>query len=94
MYLLQATDKTKEIAQKTIIELDNKLMEKVLSHVNQEFATMTEPLTSIDLKDKVARSIEKYKAQLLVPVTKENGMLLTKAFNDIRYEAVLNKCQY
>ncbi|MFS2462503.1 hypothetical protein AAH113_12790 [Parabacteroides distasonis] len=94
MYLLQATDKTKEIAQKTIIELDNKLMEKVLSHVNQEFATMTEPLTSIDLKDKVARSIEKYKAQLLVPVAKENGMLLTKAFNDIRYEAVLNKCQY
>lgn len=71
MYLLQATDKTKEIAQKTIIELDNKLMEKVLSHVNQEFATMTEPLTSIDLKDKVARSIENIKLSYWFPLQRK-----------------------
>lgn len=94
VYLIQATDKTKEITQNALIEFDNKLMEKVLSQVNQEFAAMTEPLTSVDLKDKVTKSIEKYKTQLLVPVAKENGMLLTKAFNKIRYEAVLNKCQY
>ena len=94
MYLIQATDKTKEIAQKALIEINNKLMEKVLSQVNQEFTTMTESLTSVDLKDKVAKAVEKYKAQLLVPIAKENGVLLTKAFNEIRYEAVLNKCQY
>ena len=94
MYLIQATDKTKSIAQNALIELDNKLMEKVLSQVNQELAVMTEPLTSVELKDKVAKSIEKYKNQLLIPVAKENGILLTKAFNEIRYEAVLNKCQY
>lgn len=69
-------------------------MEKVLSQVNQELAVMTEPLTSVDLKDKVAKSIEKYKNQLLIPVAKENGILLAKAFNEIRYEVVLNKCQY
>ena len=80
--------------QKALIEINNKLMEKVLSQVNQEFTTMTESLTSVDLKDKVAKAVEKYKAQLLVPIAKENGVLLTKAFNEIRYEAVLNKCQY
>ena len=61
MYLIQATDKTKEIAQKALIEINNKLMEKVLSQVNQEFTTMTESLTSVDLKDKVAKAVEKYK---------------------------------
>ena len=47
-----------------------------------------------EIKEMIIASVERHKAENVIPVAKENGTILSKAFNAVQYEVVLNKNQY
>ena len=94
IYIIQATDETKEQALKVLEDLNNRIMEKTLRQVKQEVSHVLESLSLDEKNEMIKASVERNKAENRMLVVKENGAMLSKAFNAIRYEVVLNKNQY
>ena len=94
IYIIQATDETKEQARKVLEDLNNRIMEKTLSQVEQEISQIADSLSPDEIKGMILASVERHKAENVIPVAKENGAILSKMFNAVQYEVVLNKNQY
>lgn len=94
IYIIQATDETKEQARKVLEDLNNRIMEKTLSQVEQEISQIAESLSPDEIKEMIIASVERHKAENVIPIAKENGAILSKAFNAVQYEVVLNQNQY
>lgn len=94
IYLIQATDETKELARKAIENVNDKIMSEAISRMQHELSQITEPLPVNVLTEKIKKSIEQHREQCTFTIAKENGAMLARAFNSVRYEAVLNRNQY
>ena len=94
IYIIQATDNTKEQARMVLEDLNNKIMKKTLAQVEQDLSHIAESLSPDEIKTMIITSVKKHKEANNIPVAKENGAILFKAFNAIQYEVVLNKNQY
>lgn len=94
IYIIQATNETKELARKALEDLNEKILNKAISETQNELSQMTESLKADVLQDKIINLIKKHKDEYTIAVAKENGAMLAKAFNTLRYEVVLNINQY
>ena len=65
-----------------------------ISETQNELSQMTESLKADVLQDKIINLIKKHKDEYTIAVAKENGAMLAKVFNTLRYEVVLNINQY
>ena len=97
IYLLTPTSETRIIAQEAVKVFNEKANERTRSSILDE---MNRQLSNIqianqdELPKKLEAIAEKAKFDILKQVAKENGVLLKKAFEGLRYEAVLNKQQF
>ena len=94
IYIIQATNETKELARKALEDLNEKILNKAISETQNELSQMTESLKADVLQDKIINLIKKHKDEYTIAVEKENGAMLAKVFNTLRYEVVLNINQY
>lgn len=94
IYIIQATNETKELARKALEDLNEKILNKAISETQNELSQMTELLKADVLQDKIINLIKKHKDEYTIAVAKENGAMLAKVFNTLRYEVVLNINQY
>lgn len=97
IYLLKATDKTREDVQKAIKEINIKTSERIKKNLNQELQkhlTNLESSTKEDVEKNLKDVIDKIKNDYTIQVAKENGLKLKQKFESLRYEGILNKQQY
>ena len=85
-----ASNETKELARKALEDLNEKILNKAISETQNELSQMTESLKADVLQDKIINLIKKHKDEYTIAVAKENGAMLAKVFNTLRYEVVLN----
>ncbi|HCE58366.1 MAG TPA: hypothetical protein DER09_11175 [Prolixibacteraceae bacterium] len=97
VYLLKATDETKLIAQNSIKILNKKISEKVNAKMMTEVQKRISGL-QISNQNKIQMEIknivDKIKSDFTIEAAEQNSTMLRTAFEGLRYEAILNKCQY
>jgi hypothetical protein len=97
IYLLTPTSETRKIAQEAVKIFNDKANERTRSNILDE---MNKQLSSIqisnqdELPKKLESIAEKAEIDIFKQVAKENGELLRKAFEELKYEAILNKKQF
>ena len=94
IYLIQATNETKESVRKVLEDLNEKIFNKAISEAQNELSQITEPLKADVLQEKIINLIKKHKDACTIAVAKENGAMLAKVSNALRFEVVLNINQY
>lgn len=94
VYIIQATNETKEPVRKALEDLDDKILNKAISEMQNELSQITESLKADVLQEKIINSIKRHKEECTIAVAKENAAMLSKVFGAIRYEVVLNINQY
>lgn len=97
IYLLKATDKTREDVQKAIKDINTKTSERIKKNLNQELQKHLinlESSTKEDVEKNLKDVIDKIKNDYTIQVAKENGLKLKQTFESLRYEGILNKQQY
>lgn len=97
LYLIKPTDDTREVVQNSIKEMNTKTNEKIKNNVMSELTKRfdgVEISSEDDFKEKTKKIIDEIKVDYSIQVGRENGQSLKKAFNGLKYEAVLNKNQY
>ncbi|CAN0599147.1 unnamed protein product, partial [Ectocarpus sp. 12 AP-2014] len=83
IYLLKATDKTREDVQKAIKDINTKTNERIKENLNQELQerlTNLESSTKEDVEKNLKDVIDKIKNDYTIQVAKENGLKLKQTF--------------
>jgi hypothetical protein len=97
LYLLKPTNETKDAVQQIIDEINDKINESTKTILIEQLSTQLSEIISNnteEVNEKVRTIAEKIKLENMMKITKENGKRLSKTFDNLRYEAVLNKQQY
>lgn len=97
IYLLKATDKTREDVQNYLKEINDKTNERIKANLNTEIQKHLSNLQGSD-KEKVEKNlkdvISKIRSDYQIQVARENGQKLKQNFENLRYEGILNKQQF
>jgi len=97
VYILKPTDKTRmevQNALKTINEKTNERLNSIIiDEVKKQFSGL-HVANQEEMQEKLKTSVEKVRSENMIQVARENAHLLKKSFEDLRYEAVLNKHQF
>ena len=77
--------------------LNEKIHEKIKTNMTDEIQKRFSELqisNQNNLQGEMKSVVDKIKSDFTVQVAKQNSSVLKTAFEGLRYEAVLNKCQY
>lgn len=97
VYILKPTDDTRDAVQQTLKEINEKTAERtktnLIDQLSKQFTEMQ--ITSHeDIPSKIKTLAERIKIENMQQVARENGLILKKVFEGLKYEAILNKHQY
>lgn len=96
-YLIVPTEETRIVVQNTLIDLNNKAQENFKENVSK---TILEELKNIkinsetDLHEKVKAIAKKFETENFRNLAQRNGGMLSKAFKNLEYKAILNTNQF
>ncbi|MFN3138791.1 MAG: hypothetical protein ACE37L_13955 [Allomuricauda sp.] len=96
-YLIVPTEETRLVVQNTLIDLNNKAQENFKENVSK---TILEELKNIkinsetDLNEKVKEIAKKFETENFRNLAQRNGGMLSKAFKNLEYKAILNTNQF
>lgn len=97
IYLLKATDKTREDVQNSLKEINDKTNERIKANLNTEIQKHLSNLQGSD-KEEVEKNLKdvigKIRSDYQIQVARENGLKLKQNFENLRYEGILNKQQF
>jgi hypothetical protein len=97
VYLLKATEDTRNAVQQKLKELNEKTIERTKTNLLEEI-TKRLAETQITNQDEVNEKIKSISEQInidnMIQVARENRQALKITFDGLRYEAILNKHQY
>jgi len=97
IYLLKATDKTREDVQKSLKLINEKTNERVKNNLTKEIQKHLLTIKGSD-KEEVEKNlkdvISKIRSDIQIQVAKENGLKLKQTFENLRYEGIINKQQF
>lgn len=95
VYLLKHTDKTKIKVQEIFKKINDAAAERTKTEL---IKTVTEEFQRVKnmevLTQTIAETIEKKKNENMIATARENGKAISDAFQNLRYEAILNLNQY
>jgi hypothetical protein len=97
IYIIKSTDKTRAEVQNSLKIVNDKINERATSILLQEIQKRFSGIQNQNqeqIQEEIKATFEKIKSDNMVTVAKENGHLLKKAFDELKYEAILNKQQY
>jgi len=97
IYLIKPTDNSRTFVQNSLLTVNQKTQERFKANVEKEVEKrlrQQQDSEDIDINDKIEKIIKKIQSENLIQVARENGQILQKAFDGLRYEAVLNRQQY
>ena len=97
VYLIIPTSETNKNVHEALKMLNDKTTERTISNIVDELKkqlTSTTIINQEEISKKLKTIAEKMQEDNFLQVAKENGRLLRKAFEGLKYEAVLNKQQY
>lgn len=97
IYLLKATDKTREDVQNSFKEINDKTNERVKTNLTQEIQKHLSTIQVTD-KEEVEKNLKdvvsKIRSDIQIRVVKENGLKLKQTLESLRYEGIINKHQF
>jgi hypothetical protein len=97
VYLSIPTSETNKNVHEALKMLNDKTTERTISNIVDELKkqlTSTKIINQEEISKKIKTIAEKMQADNFLLFLKENGRLLRKAFEELKYLAVLNKQQY
>lgn len=97
IYIVKPTDESRINFQQTLIELNNKTVERTKEKVFEELSKELNELQNItqeEVNTKINSIVDKVKTENMIQVASENGLILKQNIDNLKYEAVLNKQQY
>ncbi len=97
IYLLKPTDDTRNAVQQKLKELNDLTIERtqtnLLEQITKQLAE-SQITNQEEISGKINSIAEKIKSDNMIQVARENGQVLKNTFENLKYEAVLNKHQY
>lgn len=97
IYLLKPTDDTRNAVQQKLKELNDLTIERtqtnLLEQITKQLAE-SQITNQEEINGKINSIAEKIKSDNMIQVARENGQVLKNTFENLKYEAVLNKHQY
>lgn len=97
IYLFKSTETTRTEAQNYLKIFNDKINDRATSLLLQEIEKGFSGIQNRNqeqIQEKITSTFEKIKRDNITAVANENSLLLKKAFDELKYEAVLNKQQY
>ncbi len=97
IYLLKATDKTRQDVQNSLKEINDKTNERLNANLTTEIQQHLKNIqvsNEDDIKEYLKKVVDKIKSKYQIQVAQENGHNLKKTFESLQYEGILNKQQY
>ncbi|WP_418499073.1 hypothetical protein [Flagellimonas sp.] len=96
-YLIIPTEETKIVAQNALVSLNNKAQEEYEKNVGKkvvEELNKIEITPDFNLEEKAIEIAKKFRTENLEVLAKRNGNMISKAFKDLKYKAILNVNQF
>ncbi len=97
VYILKPTDETREIVQNSLKELNIKIQERIEANLASEIQnrfTDSSISSQNEFESKIKDLVNGIKNDYSTQVANENAHLLKRSFDELRYEAILNKKQF
>jgi hypothetical protein len=97
IYLLKPTDETRGDAQQKLKEINNKIAERTKANFLEQItkSLADSQITNQDeINEKIKSIAEKIKSDNIIQVANENKQVLKNTFENLKFEAILNKHQY
>jgi len=96
VYILKPTDDTRDAVQQKFKELNEKIAERTKTDIIDQLSKQLKgiQISNEEMPGTIRAIAEKIKIENMQHVVRENGLHLKKVFENLKYEAILNKHHY